>query len=236
MPMTNQPIGSSRVIRLLAVARLARRAGGGRPGAAESAGGSASGWGGRSSDAAADVKSLHVQGNVWMLVGGGVERRRSDRRRRRTGRRHDDRAAGRQDARRDQTARGRQADSLRHQHARASGSHRRQREDRRGGTVDCGRQLRRPGRTGRRERRGGHRARERAQPHERAGRQPGAAAVQSVADRHVLRRRQGHLLQRRGRSSSCTCRPRTPTATSWCGSASPTWSSPATCSSRPRSR
>ena len=51
------------------------------------------------------VRSMHVQGNVWMLVGAGVQRRGADRRRRRARRRHDARRRRRGDGRRDPHAR-----------------------------------------------------------------------------------------------------------------------------------
>ena len=150
-------------------------------------------------DAAADVKSLHVQGNVWMLVGGGVN----------AAVQIGDDGVLVVDTMTEPLADKMLAEIRRlagdkpiryvintHVHPDHTGGNEKIAG---GGTVDRRRQLRRPGRTGCREPRGGHRARERAEPHERAGRQPGAAAVQGVADRHVLRRRQGPLLQRRGR-------------------------------------
>jgi len=68
----NEPIRPSQVVRLLAVVvSLAVLTTAGRAQTTQTAtprpGGSAAGV-----DAAADVKSLHVQGNVWMLVGSGV--------------------------------------------------------------------------------------------------------------------------------------------------------------------
>ena len=58
------------------------------------------------------------------------------------------------------------------------------------------------------------RARERAHPDERARRTRSPTAV--VADRHVLPRGEGHLLQRRSRDAVSRRRPRTPTATRSC--------------------
>ena len=67
------------------------------------------------------------------------------------------------------------------------------------------------------------RARERAEPHERAGRQAGGHARSGVADRHLLRRvlQAAGLLQRRGGDRATTRRPPTPTATASSSSAAP---------------
>ena len=129
----------------------------------------------------AGVHTLHVQGNVYMLVGAGGNITRADRRRRRAARGYGCRAEAPTSCwRRSATL----ADKpIRYiiNTQRRSRSRRRQRRHRQAGQHDCRRQRRR--RCGRRRR--NHRARERAEPHERADRQAVAVSDDGMADRYV---------------------------------------------------
>ena len=81
-----------------------------------------------------------------------------------------------------------------------------------------------------------HRARERAQPDERADRPAGADAGRGLADRHLLHEARRSCSSTAKRCRSSTSRPRTPTATASCSSAARTSSPPATSSSPPAIR
>ena len=126
------------------------------------------------------------------------QRGRTDWRRWRAHRGHDDGHAGRQADRRGEEDRRRQANPLDHQHPRPSRSHRRQCEGGGGRRISGRRQLRRAGRSGGGELGADHRARERDEAHDRAGRQRQAGDRADAADRYVLHRGERALLQRRG--------------------------------------
>ena len=139
---------------------------------------------------------IHVAAGAGQRLHAGRRRRqhrRADRRRRRAGRRHGHRADERQAARRDQEA-VRQTDPL-HRSTRTSIPI----------TSAATRRSPRPAARPAAASPTIHRARKRAEPDERAGRQAGRDGPRRLADRHVLPRGEGHLLQRRSGDALPRC-------------------------------